>query len=58
MANQDIRKEIKESGFFKWQIANAIGICEMSLIRWLRTELPPEKKEQIRSAIKELKEGV
>ena len=57
MANQDIREEIKKSGFFKWQIAEQMGICEMSLIRWLRVELPEEKKDRIRQAIKELKEG-
>lgn len=57
MANQEIREEIKKSGLFKWQIAEQIGICEMSLIRWLRVELPEEKKNRIRKAIKELKRG-
>lgn len=56
MANTEIREEIKESGFFKWQIAAQIGITEMSLIRWLRLELPEEKKKLIRNAIAQLKE--
>ena len=57
MANKEIREEIKNSGFFKWQIADKIGICEMSLIRWLRTELTEERKERIRAAISLLKVG-
>lgn len=58
MNNQDIRQEVKRAGLRLWQIAENIGIRDSELSRLLRHELSPEKKEQIRSAIKELKEGV
>ena len=57
MANQDIRNEIKESGLYKWQIAERIGMNDGNFSRLLRRELSDEKKTLIRSAIKELKEG-
>lgn len=57
MANTELREEIKRSGFYKWQIADKIGICEMTIIRWLRHELSDEKAREIRSAIEELKAG-
>lgn len=57
MTNEKIKEVIKKSGFYKWQIANQIGICEMTLIRWLRTELSEANKKKIITAIKELKEG-
>lgn len=57
MTNEKIKEVIKKSGFYKWQIANQIGVCEMTLIRWLRTELSEANKEKIITAIKELKEG-
>ena len=57
MQNQDIKHEIKKNGFYLWQVAAKIGVCEMTLIRWLRVSLSDEKKTLIRAAIKELKEG-
>ena len=58
MANQDIRQEIIASDLRYWQVAEKIGLTDGNFSRLLRHELPPEKKEEIRSAIAELKEGV
>lgn len=58
MANQDIRQEITENNLRYWQVADKIGLSDGTFSRLLRHELPPEKKEEIRSAIAELKEGV
>ena len=57
MANEDLQKEIKQSRVFKWQIAAKLGVSEMTLIRWLRHELPDAEKERIRTIIAELKAG-
>lgn len=55
MKNERIRAEIKKSRFFLWEVAQQMGICEMTLLRWLRFDLPPEKEEKILNAIAALK---
>ena len=57
MANQDIKTMAKENGVKLWQIAEALKITDTMFSKWLRHELSDEKKSEIRSAIKELKEG-
>ena len=57
MKNLDIRNEITNSGLNYWQVAEGIGVSDSTFSRLLRHELPDEKKEEIRSAIRELKEG-
>ena len=57
MKNDSLRKEIFESGLKHWQIANAMGVHEATFSRWLRTELPTEKKEQIMHIIHNYKGG-
>ncbi|NLB81973.1 MAG: hypothetical protein GX800_10295 [Clostridiaceae bacterium] len=56
MRNQDIRKEISESGLKLWQIASAVYSCnDGNFSRKLRQELPAEEKKRIRDAIVQLK---
>lgn len=57
MKNLDIRNEITNSGLNYWQVAEGIGVSDSTFSRLLRHELPDEKKEEIRAAIRELKEG-
>ena len=57
MKNLDIRREVKENGLYLWQIADKLNISDNWFSRVLRHELPDEKKEEIRSAIRSLKEG-
>lgn len=54
--NNDIRKTAKESGVYLYAVAAELGVSEPTLIRWLRFELPQEKRERIFSAIAKLKE--
>lgn len=54
MKNLDIRQDCKESGVY-WQVAEYIGVCEMTLSRKLRRELPDEEKAKIRNIIAQLK---
>ena len=56
-ANADIRKMAKRNGIAQWQIAEALGISEYTLLRKLRTELSAEQKKLVIEAIETLKEG-
>ena len=55
MKNLDIRQDCKESGVYLGQVAEYIGVCEMTLSRKLRRELPDEEKAKIRNIIAQLK---
>ena len=55
-ANLDVREKAKEAGVYLWQIAAAIGVSEPTFNRWLRTEMPTKKKEQVKQAINRLNE--
>lgn len=52
--NQEIRQAIKAAGLKQWQVAKAIGVSEYSFIRWLRDELPEERRKAVYKAIEEL----
>ncbi len=54
MANAEIRKLIKSSSLYQYEVAEKIGVTECTLIRWLRKELPESKKQSVLQAIKEL----
>lgn len=49
--NDDIKKRIKDSDMHQYQVADLIGVSETTLVRWLRYELTPEKRQMILSAI-------
>ena len=56
-ANIDIRYEIMKSGLKNYQVATMLGVTETTFSRWLRTELPAEKKKEILEAIDKLAKG-
>lgn len=39
---------------FQWQVADEVGVNEVTFIRWLRKPLPEEKKHAIIEAIQKL----
>lgn len=45
--NEDIRQRAKEAHVYQYQIAEALGVSEYTILRKLRQELPPEAKAQI-----------
>lgn len=47
MSGVDIRKQLQNSNMKQWELAQKLNVSESTLIRWLRTELPEEKKERI-----------
>lgn len=54
MKNLDLRLLAKSKGLYLWQVAEACGISEVTLLRWLRFDLPDEKKAKIVAAITKL----
>ena len=56
-ANEELRASFKKNGVHQWQVADALGIAEGTLARWLRKELPAEKKAEIEKAISDVLKG-
>lgn len=54
--NIDIRTLARVENVKHWQIAEVLGVSEITFSRWLRRELDPDQKERIRKAIKEAKD--
>jgi hypothetical protein len=55
MENDDIRKEIENSGIKYWQIAQLICVNDGNLSRKLRRKLTPDETQRIREAIEKIK---
>lgn len=55
MSNKEIEALLKKQKIYKWQVAKKIGIHETSFVRWFREELSQEQKQQVMSAIEEIK---
>ncbi len=51
MKNKDLRDEFKSANVKQWEVAEAIGISEMTFVKWLRRELPDDKKVLVREGI-------
>ena len=51
MANEDIRKLIKEENLKHWKLAERLGISETTLVRKLRKELNTKEKEIIKQEL-------
>ncbi|QNU66551.1 hypothetical protein EHE19_017115 [Ruminiclostridium herbifermentans] len=57
MKNKDLRDAFRIENVKQWEVAEAIGISEMTFVKWLRKELPEEKKALVREAIKKVIES-
>ena len=51
MKNEEIRALIKSRRIRHYEVAAQLGVNEATFCRWLRNELPPEKKKQVLAAI-------
>lgn len=58
MINKDIRKAARIADVPMWKVAMVLGISEPTIFRWLRTELPEEKKAAMLAAIDKLSKEV
>lgn len=54
MKNIDIRLAIVNKRLKNYEVAAACGVSEFTFSRWLREELPQEKKKRILDAIESL----
>ncbi|MCH5192586.1 MAG: hypothetical protein J1F11_01400 [Oscillospiraceae bacterium] len=53
-ANSDLRRKAKESGVTFWQIADYMGVCEMTISRRFRRELSEKEKTEMNGIIDSL----
>lgn len=53
MRNKEIREIMQELNISQWKLGELLGVSENTINRWLRKELPEEKKQKILSAIDE-----
>jgi len=51
LQNTIIREKIRTAGVFQYEVADQLGVSEMSFIRWLRKPLSAEKEEKVIRAI-------
>lgn len=56
MENREIRLMARGRGVQMWRVAKAMGVSEPTLYRWMREELPEDKKVQIMQIIAELEQ--
>lgn len=54
MHNTEIRKAIDSAGLRYWQVAEELGVADTTFTKWLRKELPDEKRSQVMEAIEKL----
>lgn len=55
MNNEQIKDLMKENSIFMWQVAKKLNVYETSFCKWFREELSEERKQQVLSAIEEIK---
>lgn len=55
VANAEIRELIRKKRLRHYEIAEALGVNEFTFSRWLRNELPDEKKREIVETIEQIK---
>ncbi len=47
MANEAVRKALKENHMRQWQLAVLLGVSEQTMYRKLRTDLPEEEQKKM-----------
>lgn len=57
MTSKELKELIHKNGYFYWQIAEKIGVSEITLIRWMRGTPSPEHSQRIQNAVIELNGG-
>ena len=54
MANIELREMLRRQRIRHYEVAAVLGISEGTFCKWLRTELPPDKREEVLEAIKKI----
>lgn len=55
--NEDIKRKIKQSRLFQYEVAAALSISEYTFCKWLRRPLNEERKQLVEKAIESLVRG-
>ena len=55
MDNKQIRVVMRDNNIYMWQVAKKLNVNETSFCKWFREELSEERKQQVMSAIEEIK---
>lgn len=55
MNNAELKALMKENKICMWQVAKKLGVNETSFCKWFREELSEVRKQQVLSAIEEIK---
>lgn len=53
--NEKLREEMRVNGISQWMMADALGVSENTVNRWMRHPLPPEKERLFLNAIEHCK---
>lgn len=57
MANEKIRKAVKDNGMYIWQLSEVLDVSEATITRWMRHEMPDEKQTKIIEKINQYQKG-
>ena len=52
--SKELREQMRRHGVKQWEVANALGVSESTIIRWMRGEPSTEHAAMIAEAIEEL----
>ena len=52
--NVEVRTKLDSFSIHLWELAQAIGVSEMTMTRWMRAELTEEKKKLIEEAVQRI----
>lgn len=55
MLNSELKKELKKHGIAYWQIAEVVGVSDMSIQRWLRSDKDTRHQSEIITAFEQIK---
>ena len=57
MRKEEVKLLMKQNQVKQWEVAEAMGISEFTLCRWLRKDLKGKQLERLNSAIKKVRGG-
>ena len=57
MKKDEVKLLMKQNQVQQWEVAEAMGISEYTLCRWLRKDLKGKQLERLNSAIRKVRSG-
>ena len=53
--NTEIKKQLRDQRIPQWRLAEAVGISENTMIRWMRHPLQGDQERRVREALDRLR---